>query len=334
MNPPSVGQPAAQAPGRVVVLLSAYNGSKFIVEQIRSILEQLPPDGLLMVRDDGSKDNTCDLVEHLGDHRIALIRGANIGFSQSFLTLLSLAPADAELVMFSDQDDVWMPDKVARAWDWICNQGDRPALYGSTQQLVDAQLRPMNVTRRWRTPISFASAVCENRITGCTAALNAPALNLVKAAGVPRDVLFHDWWLFVLVTAFGTVWIDPKPTLLYRQHGSNQIGHGAGWWGRHRHIIRFLLREDWVGILLLQVQALHRTLGYRLTHDQQALLANCFCRSARGLVPRWRLILGPGRWREDILHEATFRLLLAFHRLGIWPPPSRRLHSDTEPRDV
>jgi glycosyltransferase involved in cell wall biosynthesis len=325
MQQPSVELPAPQPPCRVVVLLSAYNGSKFIVEQIRSILVQLPSDGLLMVRDDGSKDNTCDLVEHLGDHRIELIRGANIGFSRSFLTLLSLAPADADLVMFSDQDDVWMPDKMHRAWAHLQPLSGSPALYGSAQMLVDADLRPLQPTKPWPRGPSLHSALTENIITGCTAAWNRPALELLQRAGVPQQVHLHDWWLYLVVSAFGQVVWDDRPSIFYRQHGNNQIGHGAGWWGRHLGVIRALRRGDWVGTLLAQIHSLEKYYGPELPPTVRELVLRYFEIRGERALPRWRLIFSLKRWRQGPAWDLALRLLLLAHRLQIWPPRSRRI---------
>jgi glycosyltransferase involved in cell wall biosynthesis len=190
---------------RVVVLMSTYQGQRFVREQIGSILSQLPADGQLLIRDDGSRDRTVELVESISDPRITLEKGANLGFGASFLTLLIHAPADAEMVMFSDQDDVWLPGKIDRAWRHLLEVGPGPVLYGSAQMLTDEQLRPLHATSPWPRPPTFEGALTENFITGCTAAINRPALQLLQRAGVPRGVRFHDWWMYLLVSAFGTV---------------------------------------------------------------------------------------------------------------------------------
>jgi glycosyltransferase involved in cell wall biosynthesis len=316
--------PSAQ-PGRVWVLMSTYNGERHVGEQLRSILDQLPPQGQLCVRDDGSADRTCEIVAATGDSRVSLQRGRNLGFAASFLTLLQQVPAEAEMVMFADQDDLWLPDKIQRAWRWVRDQGGTPALYGSVQMLADEALRPLHPTHRWRSSPGFVPALGENRITGCTSALNPAALRLLQQAGVPPEVHFHDWWLYLVVSAFGRVWVDPEPTLLYRQHGANQIGHGAGWLGRHWHIVRFLWRRDWVGILLGQVTALQACYGRTLPAAAREQLERHFAFGPQGAVPRWRMVLGAGRWRDSLVHELAFRLLLLMHKLRMWPPPARRL---------
>lgn len=307
--------------GRVVVLMSTYQGERYLGEQLKSILSQLPEDGRLLVRDDGSTDGTVAVIEEFSDARITVQRGTNIGFGASFLTLPAAAPDDADLVMFSDQDDLWLPGKVERAARALLPLRDRPALYGSAQMLADQALQPLQVTRRWPDPPSFRGALAENMITGCTAALNAPAVQLLKRAGVADGVHFHDWWMYLVVSAFGRVIFDPEPTLLYRQHGANQIGHGAGSLGRWLHMARFLGRNDWVGILLAQVHALWQHYGADLEPSARALIADHFELGVDKATPRWALILRPGRWRDQ---EVAFRLLLALHRLRLWPLPGRR----------
>lgn len=311
--------------GRVVVLMSTYNGERYLPEQLRSVLDQLPLDGVLMIRDDGSTDGTETTIRGFADERIVFTQGQNLGFGQSFLTLLQHAPADADMVMFADQDDVWLPHKIERAWRHLRGLDDRPALYGATQMLVNARLERLHPTATWSRGPSFTNALTENIITGCTAALNRPALRLLQAAGVPRGVYFHDWWLYLVVSAFGCVVYDNEPALLYRQHGGNQIGHGAGRLGRQWQIARFLLRHDWVGILLGQVSALMNCYGRDLPEPARRLVLEYFLSVDGRVRPRWRLMLSLRRWRQTAIGEVALRVLLALHQLRLWPRPARRL---------
>jgi glycosyltransferase involved in cell wall biosynthesis len=319
------GPAPVDVPPRVVVLMSTYCGERFVVEQLHSILEQLPADGRIMVRDDGSRDGTANIIEALADPRIVLLRGENLGFSRSFLTLLDQAPHDADMVMFSDQDDVWLPGKIERAWQHLLPLAGAPGLYGSAQMLADAELRPLHPTRPWPRGPSLASALTENIITGCTAALNRPAVELLQRGGVPDGVRLHDWWMYLVVSAFGTVVFDNEPTLLYRQHGGNQIGHGAGWLGRHLGVLRFLRRNDWVGILLAQIHAFLTHYGDALDPATRNLVVNHFAIANGSAVPRWRLIFSTRRWRQGPAWDVMLRLLLVLHKLHLWPLPGRRI---------
>jgi len=310
---------------RVIVLMSTYQGERFVGEQLRSILSQLPPHGKVMVRDDGSGDGTVDQVIAVGDPRVTLIRGSNLGFGRSFLTLLAQVPQDSDMVMFSDQDDVWLPDKIERAWRHLREFDGRPALYGSAQMLVDAALRPLHATPPWPRGPSLANALTENIITGCTAALNRPAIELLQRGGVPDGVRFHDWWLYLVVSAFGTVVYDDQPALLYRQHGGNVIGHGAGWFGRQRGVLRYLLRNDWVGILQLQVGAFLKHYGDSLQPGTRDWICRHFHATGSEAAFRWRLVFTARRWRQAWVGDIALRILLVAHRLRLWPLPRRRL---------
>ena len=176
--------------------------------------------------------------------------------------------------------------------------------------LVDEVLSPLHPTPPWPREPSFSNALAENIITGCTAALNQPALLLLQSAGVPKGIQFHDWWLYLVVSAFGVVTIDSQPTLLYRQHTTNLIGHGAGWWGRQTQMFRFLIKHNWTGILLAQIAAITQHFGSRLTAEQTKLLADHFRIVDTSAQPRWRLIFSFRQWRQKTIHEPIFRIFL------------------------
>jgi glycosyltransferase involved in cell wall biosynthesis len=309
---------------KVLVLMSTFNGERYVTAQLQSILSQLPVGGQILIRDDGSTDRTIDAIRALNDDRIEWVVGPNLGFGGSFLTLLANAPPDADMVLFADQDDVWLPGKIERAWSHLQSFGAQPALYGGAQMLVDADLQPLHVTPPWPRGPSLLNALNENIITGCTAALNRCGAALLRDAGVPPSVRFHDWWMYLVVSAFGTVVYDEQPMLLYRQHGGNQIGHGAGWLGRRLGIVRFLLRNDWVGILLGQLTAFWQHYGHQLDGATQKMLLEQFSFRGPVAVQRWSMILGLRRSRQTLGSELAFRVLLLLHRLYLWPLPRTR----------
>ncbi len=310
---------------RVVILMSTFNGERYVEEQLRSILVQLPPDGRVIVRDDGSTDQTVARIRDLGDSRVAIILGENIGFARSFLTLMSMAPVDADMYMLSDQDDVWLPVKIERAWDHLRGHAEQPALYCSRLQLVDVNLQPIQLSFACLRPPSFQNALTENIVTGCTAAFNLSALNLVKIAGDARQIYFHDWWLYLVVCAFGKVIVDPEPTILYRQHGQNVIGMGAGI-RRYWTILRFLYRENWIRVMYNQIDNFHATHGASLSDDQRGFMARFFDHRSPASVAH--LLLVPQRFRQTLIGDLLFRaLLLATLLTGRWRlNPRRPMH--------
>jgi len=292
---------------RVVVLMSTYQGEIFVAEQIQSILLQLPPEGRLMVRDDGSRDNTVRVVRSIQDPRISFACGPNMGFAGSFFALMKCAPADAEMIMLSDQDDVWLPNKIERAWHQIAAAGETPMLYCARQHLVDRELHPIGLSLACPRRPSFENALTENIVTGCTAALNPAALALVLQLGDASRIHFHDWWMYLVVSAFGSVVVDPVPTVMYRQHAANVVGRGAGL-RRYLVNLKFMRRKSWIHIMFSQIENFRAAHGAALTPAQRTLLERTFNPSSAAAIAR--LIAFPRRYRQTLRDDVLLRLLM------------------------
>lgn len=292
---------------KVVVLMSVWQGARFIEEQLRSILDQLPADGRIIVRDDGSTDGSVARIESIGDPRIELMRGTNVGFARSFFSLLDAAPDDADVFMLSDQDDVWLPGKIERAVARLQPYQDRPALYCSRLRLVDERLRPLGLSPAWSRPPSFRNALTENIVFGCTSAVNRPGLLLARQKGELRLVYFHDWWLYLVISAFGEVVTDPEPTILYRQHGANSVGARRGWrrylWG-----LRLLGKRNWIHAMFGQIENFRRVHADRLSPEDRRLLDRYF--DARRPAAVARLLFAPRRFRQKLFDDVLLRLLV------------------------
>ncbi len=310
-------------PPQVAVLMSTYQGEAFVVEQIHSILSQLPPKGRLIVRDDGSTDRTIERMRGIDDPRLEITPGPNLGFAGSFLTLLGGVGEGADVVMLADQDDVWLPGKVERACRALHGLEEVPALYFTRLRLVDRDLRPLGETPRWPRGPSFANALCENIATGCTMALNAQGVRLVTQYGDRGKIYFHDWWIYLVVSALGQVVMDDEPSILYRQHGANVIGRGLGW-RRYQATLAFMRKRSWIHILYRQIDNLVATHGEALSPEQRRMIERYFNPGQLGSV--LRLLLVPVRRRQFFTDEIIFRALLVAEVLsgrGLLPKPSK-----------
>jgi glycosyltransferase involved in cell wall biosynthesis len=237
---------STQLPPVVVVMLSTYNGAAFLREQLDSLVAQAGVAVRLHARDDGSTDDTVDILRSyvaiwpgLSDIRC----GANLGAAMSFLELLRTAPTDAEFYAFCDQDDVWLPTKTARAVRALASlPAEVPALYCSNVACVDAALRPLGVPRG-DADGSFQHLLFENIAYGCTIVMNASARHLIAERAPQQGVVMHDWWSVLIVAAFGCVLYDAEPRILYRQHGANSIGAQTCWAGQAWLHVRGLMRR-------------------------------------------------------------------------------------------
>ncbi len=292
---------------RCVVLMSTYNGEAFVAEQLRSILLQLPSTGRVFVRDDGSSDGTVQVIKELGDARIVLTKGANIGFARSFFELMRCAPPDADMYMLADQDDVWLPGKIERAWQEVSRAEGLPMLYCAATKVVDEHLKPLGTSSALPARVTLMNAITENMVTGCTVAMNRPMLTLADPKDEIGQIMFHDWWLFIVAVAFGVVRYDPVPTILYRQHASNHIGRGVGV-SRYFKMMIYLVKHNWLAVLARQVGAIRRRYLAELNASQHAVL-NEIDDPIRGLR-RWSMLLSATSHRADWRSEVLFRALL------------------------
>ena len=256
-NPSSDSQRLNFKMNSVAILMSTYNGGKYIEEQISSILPQLGLNDEIFIRDDGSKDNTVFILNRFNDSRITIHQGENIGFARSFFWLIYNANLRHSTFMLADQDDIWLPGKIERASDRIANQS-QPILYCTRLELVDDNLAPLGLSPNFNKQPQLWNALCENIVTGCTAAINRPAMDLIRRAPL-RDLLnyrivYHDWWLYLCLSAFGAVIFDPIPSIKYRQHRTNMVGMRQGIY-RYLNIIKLLKKQPWTPIMIDQIQA-------------------------------------------------------------------------------
>ena len=146
-----------------------------------------------------------------------------LGVAGSYYALVAAAQATSLPLAFSDQDDVWLPDKLTRGLAAL-GAGGGPALYCSRQMLVGETLEPIGPSEPFYRPPGFAAALTQNIATGCTILLDPAAAALV-AGSIPPDGPLHDWWSYLLVTgAGGRIIADAEPTIMYRQHATNLVG--------------------------------------------------------------------------------------------------------------
>ena len=178
---------------RLAVLLSSYNGEKFIARQLDSILSQQGEFALeLIVRDDGSTDATCAILQEYADAgKLRWYTGENLKPAKSFLHLLQNAPG-YDYYAFCDQDDYWHPGKLCAALDTI-KHCTGPAIACANARLVDGELNPLGRNVYKRPPrTDFYSLLVGSNIIGCTMVFNQAAARLVQEKPLPEEIFMHD----------------------------------------------------------------------------------------------------------------------------------------------
>lgn len=211
---------------KIAVLMSTYNGEKYIKEQIASVLAQQGDFSLeLWVRDDGSQDNTTEiLAEYEAAGKLRWYTGDNLRPAHSFWDLLLRCP-DYDYYAFADQDDFWTETKLQAAIESIAHKTG-PALACANAQLVGAQLESLgrNVYLA-PPPLDFETMSVSGGVLGCTTVFNRALAQLLRSRSMPGAMVMHDFYIaLVCALAGGELCFDMTPRMLYRQHGSNVIG--------------------------------------------------------------------------------------------------------------
>lgn len=207
--------------------MSTYDGAAYVEQQVESILAQTHGDLRLTVRDDGSRDGTLDVLARWSeDPRVSVHPGDNVGLPHAFFRLIEESADDVDFWALADQDDVWEPDKIARAASRLAGMTG-PALYCARVLVVDERLRPLYPHVLPRRGPSFANALAQNIATGCTIVLNREARDVLRGRW-PTHAVMHDAWLYAVLAGTGSVVYDPHLVVRYRQHGDNSVGMGRG----------------------------------------------------------------------------------------------------------
>ena len=220
-------------PVDIDILLSSYNGERFLKQQLDSIVAQTFPTWRILIRDDGSTYNTLEVVSSYTsrDPRVQFLNDkGHRGACGSFATLIEHAVAP--YIMLCDQDDIWYPEKIQTMMSAMQTAEKKfpssPLLVVSDLHVIDEHQRTI-APSFWKyqglspeTGSSFASLVIQNKFPGCSMLLNQALCELVL--GIPEQAVMHDWWIAMAAAAFGHIIIMPDPLTHYRQHQSNTIG--------------------------------------------------------------------------------------------------------------
>lgn len=216
----------------VLVLLSSYNGEKYISQQLDSILSQKGIEVHILLRDDGSSDCTGSILQEYKNkfsNRIEIVHGENIGWRKSFFSLADLAIQNYpqyNFYAFADQDDIWLPQKLQRGVDAIQTLPEGPNLYCSNLIQYKDGIQLGNLRSEMIKP-STKGCLIRNYATGCTMVFNRDMLELV-CKEFPRIEIAHDYWFYMVGCLCGHVVIDDESFIFYRLHSNNQVGFKSG----------------------------------------------------------------------------------------------------------
>lgn len=309
----------------VAILLATYNGEKYLDQQMRSLVTQTYRDSIIMVRDDKSTDSTPEILAKWADaypKKISVIDDdlGNVRSAANFSRLMQLC--EAQYFAFCDQDDVWLPRKIELLMSEMRRlererSSNTPILIHSDLTVVDEGLKVVSSSLFQHRKINPATGhrldrlIVNNVMTGCASLGNRALLELGRP--VPEEFTFHDWWLALVAASCGVISTIAESTVLYRQHGRNQVGAGAQrkrstlWDGRH------VIQRPWVlrarmtkamTILQRQAKLLLDAVGGKMSRRNREFL-RAFCMPER----RAEVVLLP--WEQRIWLRARYTFVYA-----------------------
>lgn len=290
---------------KIAVLMSTYNGEKYLDEQIESIFSQEDTEISLWVRDDGSTDETLPKVDAWMKKKpgqIHLLRGENVGYKRSFLHLLANVPDGYDYYAFADQDDIWLTDKCKAAVEMLDRDTHEVKLYTSNLEVVNESLEYLYTTRiEHNFRISLYGFWIRGRFAGCTYLFNEGAkkkaisyadLNLPDA-GMPS----HDFIVGTLAFLYGTVIFDTRTFIQHRRLETSVTSGGRGIVNRLQTETKYLFKRKDIRYTLAKELLARKEAG--MDPEAESFL-NTVAGYKQNLPGKWRLLSSP------LLHSGSF----------------------------
>lgn len=294
---------------RVNVLVSTYNGEKYITEQIDSILEQSYNNIYIYIRDDGSTDNTRTILREYEKYdNVQILEGDNIGYGPSFLSLLAMTD-EGDYWAFCDQDDIWLPDKINLAVNWLKQQdASIPCLYHGSYYNTDENLENRVLVKQPDYKYDFVRAITECIHLGFSEVMNGTLRQLVLR-GNPDYLVTHDWWTELVAMKFGRVYYDAAAMTLHRRLESsisvNSMAARFAW-----------LKRAWSGNAEIHSCTLEfeRVFGKDMK-DRESKINRWFCYDKYDFVKAIKKCFYWHRWRPTWSSEFVIRMLMLMGKI-------------------
>lgn len=295
---------------RVNILLSAYNGSKYIKEQIDSILNQTYSNIYIYIRDDGSIDDTVSIIregyrKEIEQGKIILLEGENKGYRYSFIELLKVAQ-DGDLWAFCDQDDIWYENKIIWAAEWMLNQKNKeiPLLFHSSFELYDEQKKKsIGAYKPPEYEINFRRAITDCVYQGFSIVMNRELRTSLLRCNIENN-FSHDWMAGLIVEVFGKACFDARIAALHRRVIESQSGMNLK--KRFSWMIQVLKGNSDIKNTACEFYRVYKN---ELKEEEKEIIS-WFLLDKYNLAESVKKAFYPKRWRQSISSEIVMRTLM------------------------
>lgn len=292
---------------KVAVLISTYNGEKYLREQLNSILNQTYKNIEIVIRDDGSKDSTIDIIKEYQQkyNNITLKEGTNIGFIKSFFKLLELANAD--YYAYCDQDDIWLENKIELAVKELDKaDNSKPNMAFGNSDYYDEN---MNFKAKGEThkTFSFQNSLYECVTQGMTMTINQKAKEMILE-NIPEKCLFHDWWTYMICSGMGTVLYSDETVVKYRRFEKNATAEGQSILKIFLWRIEKLITDNGMKDIKMQQREYKKMFYDKLSKENQKTL-DIFVQEKYFFFKALRKVFYPQKLRRKIIDDIMIRVL-------------------------
>lgn len=297
---------------KVAIVMSTYNGEKYIKEQLDSLLNQTYNNIDIYIRDDGSKDNTVTILKDYAEKNknIFIFAGENLGYAKSFYKVLESAK-DYDYYAFCDQDDKWHSNKIENAIKKI--NSDKPTCLFTEYNICDEQLKFIETSKLNKGGISFRNSLVEASISGNTTVFNKEMVKEFLKVNVD-SVCCHDWLLYMIATGFGDIVYDSNPSLEYRRTGGNASPRGIGIVKLTIYRIKKFLFGDYLKGLKLQTIEFDKLFHDRLS-DENKKIISLFTNKRYNFIIALKKVFYPKKFRQTLLDEILIRFMFLIGKL-------------------
>lgn len=292
---------------KVQILMSTFNGEKYLQEQLNSLFNQENIKLDILVRDDNSTDKTKEILDR---NHIKWYTGKNLKPAKSFFDLIKKS-GDFEYYAFCDQDDVWDTKKLYIAIEKLekCNN-NKPSMYFSNKKIVDQNLNYLYTTNETK-KISLGSSLITNIATGCTIVINKKMMEALKKYS-PSFIEMHDAWVYKLCLALdGNVVFDKNSYINYRQHQNNVIGNSESILSKIKRRLKGIIKCNHIK----EKMALEILEGYKDVISQKNLeILNDFV-SYKKLKNKFKLIFKEEYKTGDFTKDLIFKIAVLINKI-------------------
>lgn len=293
---------------KVNILMSSYNGEKYIEEQLKSLLNQTYPEIEIHIRDDGSTDRTKEIVKkYVSCGKIRLYEGENTGYKKSFFWLLNNC-TDADYFAYCDQDDIWLPDKIERAVQMIQAYDEVPALYMCDFFWSDENAKPLRRNDNCKKKHSLVKYITAGDMNtfGFSEVFNKKAAESIRYRDCTKKCV-HDQIVYMYCLCNGKVIWDTEANVYYRRFGNNasvQELVGGNKWSHFLWRVKTFLIKSSKEEIYARYKEFMDVFQYDIPQEEYRTMKMYIEDGHRLKKAFYR-----GRYRDGIADEAAIRLL-------------------------